>query len=249
MSRVHFIGGEKGGVGKSFTARLLAQYYVDSGLSFQGFDADMSHQTFSRFYGDFNKPLQVGDYESLDQIIDAAAAKPEVDIIVDLAAQTSAQFEAWVDDSATFDLLKMMGFESFLWHVMDDGFDSVCLLDKLILRRKKDPANLVVVENFGRGDSFELFEKSETYARADKFGATFFHLSHLHPALARKVDFNCSSFWAASNNQDGLSIAERQRVRIWLIKQYAQIEALFDSVESKAASELEQPGNIIAAKF
>ena len=29
MGKVHFIGGEKGGVGKSMTARVLAQYYID----------------------------------------------------------------------------------------------------------------------------------------------------------------------------------------------------------------------------
>jgi len=36
MSSLHLIGGEKGGVGKSFTARLLAQYFVDRELPFIG---------------------------------------------------------------------------------------------------------------------------------------------------------------------------------------------------------------------
>ena len=34
MGQIHFIGGEKGGVGKSFTARLLAQYFIDRGNLF-----------------------------------------------------------------------------------------------------------------------------------------------------------------------------------------------------------------------
>ena len=29
MATIHFIGGEKGGVGKSLVARLLAQYCID----------------------------------------------------------------------------------------------------------------------------------------------------------------------------------------------------------------------------
>ena len=33
MSRIHFVGGEKGGVGKSVVARLLAQYYIDESPS------------------------------------------------------------------------------------------------------------------------------------------------------------------------------------------------------------------------
>ena len=36
MGRVHFIGGEKGGVGKSLTSRLLAQYFIDNHLAFIG---------------------------------------------------------------------------------------------------------------------------------------------------------------------------------------------------------------------
>jgi hypothetical protein len=34
MSSLNFIGGEKGGVGKSVAARVLAQYFLDKGLPF-----------------------------------------------------------------------------------------------------------------------------------------------------------------------------------------------------------------------
>jgi cellulose biosynthesis protein BcsQ len=30
MTNIHLIGGEKGGVGKSVVARLLAQYFIDN---------------------------------------------------------------------------------------------------------------------------------------------------------------------------------------------------------------------------
>ena len=43
MSTIHFVGGEKGGVGKSVVARLLAQYMIDHNLPFIGFDTDKSH--------------------------------------------------------------------------------------------------------------------------------------------------------------------------------------------------------------
>lgn len=32
MAHIHFIGGEKGGVGKSLVARILAQYLIDVDL-------------------------------------------------------------------------------------------------------------------------------------------------------------------------------------------------------------------------
>ena len=39
MSSLNFIGGEKGGVGKSVAARVLAQYFIDRGRPFTGFAA------------------------------------------------------------------------------------------------------------------------------------------------------------------------------------------------------------------
>ena len=40
MSSLNFIGGEKGGVGKSVTSRLLAQYFIDHSRPFVGYDTD-----------------------------------------------------------------------------------------------------------------------------------------------------------------------------------------------------------------
>lgn len=39
MANVHFIGGEKGGVGKSVVARILAQYMIDGNIPFVGFSS------------------------------------------------------------------------------------------------------------------------------------------------------------------------------------------------------------------
>jgi len=50
MSTIHFVGGEKGGVGKSVVSRLLSQYCLDNKMMYAGLDADQSHSTLSRFY-------------------------------------------------------------------------------------------------------------------------------------------------------------------------------------------------------
>ena len=56
MSYIHFIGGEKGGVGKSLVARVLAQHFIDRSVPFLGFDTDKSHGALLRFYADFAAP-------------------------------------------------------------------------------------------------------------------------------------------------------------------------------------------------
>ncbi|MGA9165370.1 MAG: hypothetical protein WBZ31_13015, partial [Thiobacillus sp.] len=74
MAHIHFIGGEKGGVGKSLVARLLAQYLIDHEQPFLGFDTDRSHGALMRFYAGYASPVVVDQYESLDAIIEAAVA-------------------------------------------------------------------------------------------------------------------------------------------------------------------------------
>ena len=68
MSSLNFIGGEKGGVGKSVAARALAQYFIDREQPFTGFDTDRSHTSFTRFYADYASPVIVADagHDSVD---------------------------------------------------------------------------------------------------------------------------------------------------------------------------------------
>ena len=88
MAHIHFIGGEKGGVGKSLTARVLAQYMIDKEIPFIGFDTDRSHGALMRFYSGYASPVVMDHYEALDVIVEAAAEQPERRVLVDLAAQT-----------------------------------------------------------------------------------------------------------------------------------------------------------------
>jgi hypothetical protein len=224
MGRVHFIGGEKGGVGKSLTARLLAQYFIDSGTPFAGFDSDQSHGTFSRFYNEFSSPLRVEDYESLDNIIEVAEANPNHDLIIDLAAQTSALLGKWIKESDVFGIFTEMGHKVFIWHVMDDGADAMSLLDKTLDSYPQQDIQFIVVQNMGRGENFEKFEQSPVFQKAQQRNAYCMTLGKLHPKLVQKVDFNNLSFWAAANNRDTMTTAERQRMRVWLENTYTHLD-------------------------
>ena len=97
MAHIHFIGGEKGGVGKSLTARVLAQYFIDKSIPFIGFDTDRSHGALIRFYADYASPVVMDHYEALDVIVEAATEQPERRVLVDLAAQTHDTLVRWMD--------------------------------------------------------------------------------------------------------------------------------------------------------
>ena len=218
MASINFIGGEKGGVGKSVTARALAQYFIDKGTAFTGFDTDRSHHSFNRFYDEYASPVVVDSYEGMDLIVAAFEDNPQQSVIVDLAAQTSAPLAKWIKDASLMELFADMGVTVNLWHVMDDGRDAVDLLSRLIDSYGPGP-NYIVVQNHGRGANFVLLRESYALQKAQAHGAHVVELPRLHDASMRKIDQHNTSFWKAINDRessDALGLLERQRVKTWL---------------------------------
>jgi hypothetical protein len=229
MSILHFIGGEKGGVGKSLVARILAQYCIDHSLPFIGFDTDKSHGALTRFYTDYAAPVLIDDYKSLDRMVETAAENPGERIIIDLAAQTHQPLVRWLEDSGVLELSREMGFKLTYWHVMDAGRDSVDLLARL-LDQFGARLDLVLVLNALRGDAFDILAASGQRERAETLGARTLTLGHLSDSTMQKIDDRSTSFWAAVNHSDtvnsALGLLERQRVKVWLNRTYAQFEQL-----------------------
>jgi hypothetical protein len=227
MAHIHLVGGEKGGVGKSLVARLLAQYMIDRSLPFIGFDSDRSHGALLRFYQGYASPVLVDSYESLDRMVEAAAEAPERRILVDLAAQTHAPLSRWIDESGVLELAGELGIGVRYWHVMDAGKESVDLL-KALLDRFGDRLGYVLVRNEVRGEAFEILDASGEGERAVALGAQVLTVKRLQDSILRKIDARSASFWAARHEGDanGLGIMERQRLKMWLRDTYLGFDAL-----------------------
>ena len=225
-SKIHLIGGEKGGVGKSMVARLLAQHFIDQKLPFVGFDTDRSHGSLLRFYAGYASPALADRYEALDMIIESAVEQPGRRVLVDLAAQTHDPLVRWIEDSGVLDMADLNGIQLNYWHVMDAGRDSVDLLEKL-LDRFGMRLHYVLVRNQLRGDDFSLLEKSGQQERAVAMGAKVITLKRLYDSAIQKIDGHNASFWAAANlsgaEGPGLGLMDRQRLRMWLNHANAQL--------------------------
>ena len=226
MSHIHFIGGEKGGVGKSLMARVLMQYMIDRDIPFAGFDTDRSHGALLRFYSGYASPVAVDRYEELDAIVEAAVDQPERRIIVDLAAQTHDPLVKWIDDAGVVSLADELGITLHYWHVLDSGKDSVDLLKRL-LDRFGTGLQYVLVRNQIRGSDFSRLEQSGEQARALALGAKSVSLRKLHDSAMLKIDAANSSFWNAKTVQDpsaALGLMDRQRVKMWLREAYRELD-------------------------
>jgi hypothetical protein len=226
MAKIHFIGGEKGGVGKSLMARVLAQYFIDRELPFIGFDTDRSHGALMRFYSGYASPVIVDRYEALDAIMEAAVEQPDRRILVDLAAQTHDPLVRWMDDSGVLNLADEAGVAIQYWHVMDTGKDSVDLLRRL-LDRFGTGLRYVLVRNHVRGSDFGVLEQSGEQARALGLGAKIVSMKKLHDSAINKIDAASSSFWnakSAEHHAAGLGLMDRQRVKMWLRDLYRELD-------------------------
>lgn len=221
---IHFVGGEKGGVGKSMMARLLAQSFIDRQVPFIGFDTDRSHSTFSRFYADYAAPVVVDRYEALDRIIESAVEQPGRRVLVDLAAQTHAPLVKWMDDSGVLDVADLSGVGLTYWHVMDSGRDSVDLLGRA-LEQFGSRVRHVIVQNQLRGTDFSQLEGSGLLDRAREMGGSVITLKQLHQGVVQKIDAANASFWAAqqAGSAAGLGLMERQRLKMWLGHAHGEI--------------------------
>lgn len=227
MSSIQLVCGEKGGVGKSVVARLIAQYCIDRALPFAAFDGDRSHGALLRFYNDFSSSIDLDQYESADEIVNQALDSDRI-VLVDLGAQSNKALQKWIYDNGLVELCQDEHVPLVFWHVMDDGKDSVDLLEQL-LDRYESYVQYVVVKNKGRGNRFSIFEHSKAKEKLLAMNACIMELDELYPSTMNRIDeFNCS-FWAAANNKDSkigpcLRLLERRRVKIWLENNYRKLD-------------------------
>jgi hypothetical protein len=225
MNTIHFIGGEKGGVGKSVVARIGAQYCIDNNVPFAAVDADVSHGALLRFYKDFTRSVDLGQYDSADQIFALATEEPRR-VLVDLPAQSDRLLSAWLAEGGILDLAAESNVRLVFWHVIDDGKDAVTTLAR-VLERYGDRVRYCVVKNQGRGKDFTLFDRSEVRATCDRLGAVILDLPELHAPAMQKIDRLDASFWGAVNGAttgpDAFTRMDRQRIKVWLLSCYQQL--------------------------
>lgn len=227
MSIVHFVGGEKGGVGKSVFARALAQYFIDHSIKFAGVDADVSHGALLRFYAEYSRAADLESFASADEIMDRALGADRR-VLVDLPAQSSRHLRAWLETADVASFASEMGVRLVFWHVSDGGFDSANELSR-VRDTLGDGFTYVVVKNHGRSADFSQLVESPAFADIVARGAGVVDLPALEPVTMYHIDRHCLSFWAAANAADGptaLPPLGRRRAKRWLEQTYSGLDGV-----------------------
>ncbi|MDO6563608.1 mobilization protein MobD [Amphritea sp. 1_MG-2023] len=234
MSTIHFVGGEKGGVGKSVLSRLLSQYFLDKSQPYIGLDADQSHPTLSRYYADYTRNINLDHFESIDQIMELAL-EDDCNVLIDLPAQSERFLDRWIEENGVIDMCQEMDIKLVYWYAVDSGPDSVNLLDNF-LSKYSQQLSVIVAKNQGRGTDFSNIEALAPLQGFDPSvkPVAQFYIPALHTSTMQKIEKLGLSFWAAANLKDNdvphLGLMERQRAKVWVNKVQNTLEWLINGL-------------------
>lgn len=235
MSMIHFVGGEKGGVGKSVLSRLLSQYFLDNGIPYAGVDADQSHATLSRYYTEYTQPVTLDHFESIDKIMELALEEDR-HVLIDLPAQSQRFLDRWIVDNGVIDLCHDMNISLVYWYTVDGGPDSVNLLNDFLNKYQKQ-LNIIVAKNQGCGSDFSSIEALPQFTQGELVTAKVrqFYLPGLHAPTMHRIEKLGLSFWAAANLKDSagehLGLMERQRSKVWANKAFRALGEMISEIE------------------
>ncbi len=244
VSRIHFVGGEKGGVGKSVVSRLLCQWMLHGGVPFAALDADVSHGALLRAYGKYSQPVDLSVFESADQIMDRALGS-ERQVILDMPAKSHRLLSRWMDEGDVIGLSHEIRVGLTFWFVTDGSFQSVSTL-KDILSQIDPSVQVVAVVNRRFVANTEELLSSWDIEESSGRGVQVIQLPALDPALMYKLDQRGGSFDPTEELGDALprlSNMEQRRLIRWLEVAYGEMEELLQGcvTERREARPVENP--------
>jgi hypothetical protein len=227
---IHLVGGEKGGVGKSFVCRALVQYFLDlpSSPPFVVFDTDRSNPDVLRTYqGSVSCKVAIfseGErYEDTANAIYNAAQNKSV--IVNLPAQVFIPVKQWIEANELLTIAPDDNIHFIHWFVSDGGFDSFKLLEKSLTAFGKAIPH-ILVKNFGRNDDWSSVEEdAHLQELLHQFQVRIIDFPKFIGAADRnRIDAESFSFGKAREHKKFGSIA-RQRVKRFLREAYTAFES------------------------
>ena len=217
--RIVFITGDKGGVGKSFTARALVQYYIDHQIPFRAYDTDPVNPNLSQFYPDVTTSLNIEEEGALDTI------RYDFDkhslFVVDCAARSIRDLDLWFKEMNLFEQRTSLKLSfTFLFVVTPDK--SCTFIMKDALERFGKVARYVVIKNMAKGNNFSLYDESKLrQAFLIEYGGQEILLPKLLERTVVNLDHYDLGFSAALNDNRIIS-PDRSRVFSFLSRAYAQ---------------------------
>ena len=236
MNRIHFVDGEKGGVGKSLFCRVLLEYCISKGLSdrIEFVESDISNPDVGRIYftdEDGNKTYIEAEFtnedkkrSSADKVFELAAKKS---VIVNLPSNIYSSVTAWFDRNNILALAKEKNVQICKWFVCNGGDSSLEKFKESVNDEKLKDITHIFVRNQVMFDDWEFLKEDEDLnkilKRENVLQMDFPQFSF---GERNKVDAGRLTFGKALADDSGFGILSKQRIRIFLKDTYKGLDNL-----------------------
>jgi hypothetical protein len=156
MTMIHLIGGEKGGVGKTFVSRCLLAYFILQDWDFDLIEADNSTGDVASIH--LATHITLSDhphrYAEPDIIFSKAIEKP---VIVNLPSNTQGVLNRWIKQVNLLSLAQQHDISLLYWFVTDGCYASIHQQIPHLLVRNRGRLN---------GIDFSYLEQDAVYQKA-----------------------------------------------------------------------------------
>lgn len=209
--------GEKGGVGKTTLARVLADFYKTKDVPFKAFDAEGEAGQLLRFHGEDTSAVDVTKAAKiapvLDFLMDGSGKRLA---LVDLGARTGSDLKGWLYRGGALEEADSGALGITIVYVLGGAVDSVGHLKECHAEIGK-AANYVIVRNFGVASKFDVYDASKTREDLLNNGGREIAIPALDSAVYQSIDKASVSFADFADNRGGeFSYTERRYCRTWL---------------------------------
>lgn len=238
QSTFNVVSGDKGGVGKSFSALALIDYLDSKGLEVVVFEADKSNPDVARMYNNTLKTYYVdlSTENGWMNVMDAVAKHPAATFVMSMPAGIGSSMKIHLPGFQKFIARRAIAIDMVLWWVMNPQHDSVNLLAEACNTYGSHFPKTRVICNthFSDGNqaAFFLWNDSPLRHKMEKEGASTMFLPGLSLRVVtklfdpRKIMPFSDAIDIALGEQVEFTESERHKLEVWR----ENVAELFDNV-------------------
>jgi hypothetical protein len=217
--------GEKGGVGKTTVARVIADFLNSRGLNFRAFDAEGSTGQLLRFHPGETAAVNVANAATIAPVLDYVMEPGGKRLaLVDLGARSGEEVKSWLYRGGALEEAEAGRLGITVVYVLGGAVDSVGHLKECFGALGRD-VSYVIVKNFGVAGKFDVYEKSNVRKDLISVGAREIVFPALDGSVYQSVDRASIAFSAFAEGQNGnFGFTERRYCRSWLRECFTALE-------------------------
>jgi hypothetical protein len=224
--------GEKGGVGKTTVARVIADFLNSKDTTFRAFDAEGNTGQLLRFHPSETASVDVSNAATIAPVLDYVMEPGGKKIaLVDLGARSGEDVKSWLYRGGALEEAEAGRLGITVIYVLGGAVDSVGHLKECYTALGRD-VSYVIVKNFGVAGKFDVYDQSNVRKDLLSVGAREIDFPALDGSVYQSVDRASISFNAFADGIGGnFGYTERRYCRTWLRECFGALEEVATTLQ------------------